>query len=247
VDVSGISLGLLGGFIFNAINNYFRSRTLARIGSENGDEKILGRWYNIRKIRKTDRLRIAFAGAGGVGKGTLGEMLTKELDGIFIPSHISETGKMIGLKDSFLDNPSDELRITYQWSIMIGQMYQERAATLSTRQALIFERSVVDYLGYLLNYKENDILKERDRYIEIVTEWTKVSYDVIIYMKPDFTPLDSKVNTWKERGEGRGRTGEIILSYLKFIKSSGARFHLLEVGGSIEERFDVIKNFIKSI
>lgn len=56
------------------------------------------------------RLRLGFTGAGRTGKGTVGKRMAEKLGLTYLPSHISETGKMLRLQ-GYNDQTTDAERL----------------------------------------------------------------------------------------------------------------------------------------
>lgn len=153
-------------------------------------------------------MRIAFAGAGGTGKGTLGKILTDHYHIPFINSFISDIGKMMSMKN-YMDVESEQDALVYQYSILFGQIAQEHAVQQIT-DVYISERSVYDYIPYYLEKGLSD-----DKYLDIIHKWGNENYDLIVFLPVCFTPSDKNTNTWRERDdEKRQRTSNIILTAL---------------------------------
>lgn len=180
-------------------------------------------------------IKIALAGAGGTGKGTLGVKLAKELNRVFIASHIFDTGKMLNMED-YMDKPDKYL--AYQYAIMFGQIYQERALQIAGVD-YIAERSVYDYIPYFLEKGLEDM-----GYIQTILKWGASAYDLIIFLEPEFTPPDKVENSWKEREDkNRLKTSETIKEWL----SIGYHGKVIYPSGNTEQRLKYVLSELKKI
>lgn len=160
--------------------------------------------------------RIALAGAGGTGKGTIGRQLAAELKLPYLPSHIKDTGEAMGLLNSFWDEGSTGA-LAFQWAILIGQIYQERALIL-TGQGYVAERTTLDYLAYFI---KKDLDRQAPKawvlYRAAAVGWAAETYDTVFHCKPDFTPCDG--DTWRERDpKSRQETDYFIRNYFQYLK-----------------------------
>ena len=173
-------------------------------------------------------MRIALAGAGGTGKGTLGKMIAEHLNVPFIPSHIKETGQTMGLIDSYKSNVPWSKQMAFQWAILMGQIYQERSLTMAG-QSFVCERSTFDYIPYFLNRDFED-----QDYLNTARNWGRSKYDALIFLPYEFESPDTETNTWRERDpEEQQRTSNMIADeILRYYRGK-----LLTVTGTVEERF----------
>jgi hypothetical protein len=183
-------------------------------------------------------MRIGLTGAGGTGKGTLGSLIAKYLGVPFLPSHIKDTGIAMGLTDSYKQEISLERQLAFQHAIMFGQLYQERALNIAGL-GYVAERTTLDYIPYFLERSLNGLT-----YLQTAREWAKTNYDGIIFLPVEFEAKDLVENSWKERDrDAQERTGEIIEQEIM----NNSINPVLTVHGSVEERFDQVKNWLDKI
>lgn len=182
-------------------------------------------------------MKIALAGAGGVGKGTLGKLIADHYGIPFLPSHIKDTGIAMGLNTGYNDNVSSEIQFAFQNAILFGQIYQERAINIANL-GYIAERSTLDYIPYYTN-RGFDVTDD-DIYLSIARNWAKETYDCIIFVPQEFEAKDLDKNSWKERDKAQqSRTERIIKEEL--VRAGNNTLH---VSGTPEERFEqVIRHF----
>lgn len=175
-------------------------------------------------------MKIALAGAGGTGKGTLGQMLACHYGLTFLPSFIKETGVSMGMINSYNDVKDESQHIAFQNTIMHGNIFQQRALELAGL-GFVAERTTFDYIPYFLERGLED-----QKYLDMARSWGKEAYDLIIYVPIEFEPSshDLSVNSWKERDSSKqSRTDRIILQEI----SDHCPEKMLIVSGSARERF----------
>ena len=183
-------------------------------------------------------MRIGLTGAGGTGKGTLGSLIANYLEVPFIPSHIKDTGIAMGLEKSYKDVNEEARHLAFQWTIMMGQIYQERALQIA-KLDYVAERTTLDYIPYFLGRNLDD-----PKYLHAAREWAARTYDLIIYLPVEFEAKDVVENAWKERDiVEQMRTAEIIIKEL----SAMPEIDVLVARGSIEERFELVKSEIDKL
>ena len=184
-------------------------------------------------------MRIGLTGAGGTGKGTLGSLIAKHLDVPFLPSHIKDTGIAMGLNKIYKDVKDMGKQLAFQYAIMFGQIYQERAIQIAG-MGYIAERTTLDYIPYFLGRHLDDT-----HYLHTAREWAKSTYDGIIYLPVEFEAQDTIENAWKERdSREQHRTSDIIKQELF---SCGLTSKVLCVSGSVEERFEQVKIWLDNL
>jgi hypothetical protein len=180
-------------------------------------------------------MKLAFVGAGGVGKGTLGSLLAKFLNIPFIQSHISETGQAMGITGSYKNTVSEKQAFAFQWTIMMGQIYQERSLNIA-KVGYVAERSTLDYVAYFLRRGLDD-----GYYLKTAREWAR-NYTGLIFIEPEFTPTDTVVNSWKERDpEDQKETTRILRKEIVDHYPGVVLF----VAGTPEERLRQITKALK--
>lgn len=183
-------------------------------------------------------MRIGLTGAGGTGKGTLGSLIANYLEVTFIPSHIKDTGIAMGLEKNYKDVNEEARHLAFQWTIMMGQIYQERALQIA-KLDYVAERTTLDYIPYFLGRNLDD-----PKYLHAAREWAARTYDLIIYLPVEFEAKDIVENAWKERDiVEQMRTAEIIIKEL----SAMPEIDVLVARGSIEERFELVKSEIDKL
>lgn len=183
-------------------------------------------------------MKIGLTGAGGTGKGTLGNLIAKYLDVPFLPSHIKNTGITMGLAKSYKDVEQADKHLAFQWTIMMGQIYQERSAQI-IGTSYIAERTTLDYIPYFLERKLDDPF-----YLQTAREWAEKTYDGIIYLPVEFEAQDTVENAWKERDKAaQERTSAIINQELSHLTLGP----VLTVHGTVEERFEQTRFWLKQV
>lgn len=167
--------------------------------------------------------RISFSGAGGTGKGTVGEIIAQKLRVPFLRSQNQRIGKSMGFAN-YDQPPSRQLEFAYQHAILQAQIAQE-VAMMS--RGYVSERCVADYIPY---YEDRKFLTQ-EPYWGIVKEHLQW-YDAIFFAVPDFVPGDI-AGSWKERDmERRQKTSDGIEKFL--VENFKGRLCYLQ--GTIEER-----------
>jgi adenylate kinase family enzyme len=183
-------------------------------------------------------VRIALAGAGGVGKGTLGKKIAEYTWSIFIPSHIKDTGIMMGMSNSYQDKIGVDQELAFQHAIMFGQIYQERALQEAKLQ-YVAERTTLDYIPY---YLERGFSPDA-AYVQAARKWAVENYDLVVYIPVEFEAQDKEENAWKERDrEKQERTSGIIKRELDSL-----RIPYVRVTGSVDLRFKQVKHRINTM
>ncbi|KAI4453812.1 atp-dependent clp protease proteolytic subunit [Holotrichia oblita] len=163
-------------------------------------------------IDQEKTMKIGLTGAGGTGKGTLGALIANYLNIPFIPSHIVPTGLTMGLNKNYKDVEQLDKHLAFQWTIMMGQIYQERAIQL-TGFGYVAERTTLDYVPYFLDRNLID-----PHYLNAARDWAQETYDGIIYLPVEFEAQDTMENAWKERDRNaQKRTSAIIAKELECI------------------------------
>ena len=170
-------------------------------------------------------ISIALCGAGGTGKGTIITELCKNKDWSFLPlrSPIEKIGRRIAPDAANYANMSQEEKQRMQYCIVSAQMaLEDHARTLGDN--FIAERSVVDYLPYMMKFCT---MEEYGDYSSMITKYLEQNpYDILVYVPIEFEPTseDLASNSWKERETlARKRTSilldEIIEDFQKMIPS----------------------------
>jgi deoxyadenosine/deoxycytidine kinase len=189
---------------------------------------------------------IAFAGAGGVGKGTLGNSLSHELNIPFIPSSIQNVGKLLCPLSKNFNDMYAEKKIIFQYCSVMSQIQNERLIA-NNHYSFIAERSVIDFIPYFESVFKNS---KYDYYCHeykmmIVSYLKQFPYDLIIHIPIEFNPSldDLKMNSWKERNnELRINTDNGIIQLLKEYS-----YNYITVSGTNEERLQQCLNIIKKM
>jgi hypothetical protein len=160
---------------------------------------------------------VALCGAGGVGKGTLGNQLAHELGYYFLPSKIQNIGQRIYPQaDGFKGIPARE-KFAYQHSILTAQIEKE----LLLRDVginFVSERSVLDYLPYFMKAFSDDLEAVKHYKKMIMDHVYKMSYTYLIYLPVEFRPTkeDLAINNWKERDpDSQNHTDAVIFDLVK--------------------------------
>ena len=183
-------------------------------------------------------MKIGLAGAGGTGKGTLGEKLAKHYDFVFLPSHIEETGRSFGMT-SYRDGYDQMKAYAFQHAIMYGQIYQERAIEIA-KLNMIAERTTLDYIPYFLQRRFP--LGTHKKYLDMARNWAK-TYDAIIYLPIDFKAQDAKEKSWKERDPKCQMNTDCIIK----IEIEKSKVPFIEVRGTVEERLSQVTSWIATL
>ena len=177
------------------------------------------------------KVRIAFSGAGGTGKGTLARYVTKHINrekGFNFTLIESRNEPITELLCPDSENYKDMPPAIYdvkQFAILGGQIAQEEAAG----DDFISERSIFDYLAYFskdideLMKLSKDEMSRRLLYVDTYREMVaraaeRRPYDIIFMTPADFIPDDSEENIWKERDEAeRAETERKIARILELV------------------------------
>ena len=193
-----------------------------------------------------DKLKIAFAGAGGTGKSTIAQALrdyyvSRECKINYLPSQISNIGKQMGLNHYNAFHPN---QCAFQWSILFAQIEKERAL-FDNGYGYITDRCSLDYIANAIQKIEEKKLNGSlmSYYFQIAREHAKM-YDLIVFIPVEFenTESDKKLNNWKERdNEKRKRTNDII--YGELVKNNVS---YLQVSGSVNNRMQQIQECLYS-
>lgn len=191
-----------------------------------------------------DKLKIAFAGAGGTGKSTLAQALrdcytSTKCKVNYLPSHISDIGKQMGLNHY---NSYHVNQCAFQWSVLFAQIAKEQAFA-ENDYGFVTDRCSLDYIANSIQKLEEKKLSNGSMsyYFQIAREHAKF-YDLIIFVPVGFenTESDKKINMWKERdNEKRKRTNDII--YGELVKSG---ISYLNVSGSIDDRLKQVQDYL---
>jgi len=184
-------------------------------------------------------VRIGLTGAGGTGKGTLGQALARKAGLTFLPSHIQDTGQAMGF-ESYKDTHGLAGALAFQYAVMFGQIYQERALQLAG-VGYVAERTTIDYIPYFL---QRGIMRKDyvDPYIDTAFTWAQKAYDMIIYCPLDFAPDDGA--PWKERDQAaRERTDQAIYGFINRLTN----VPVLVAHGTPVERLELARAFIEAL
>lgn len=191
-----------------------------------------------------DKLKIAFAGAGGTGKSTLAQAFRDYYTSLeykvnYLPSHISDIGKQMGLShyNSYHIN-----QCAFQWSVLFAQIAKEQAF-VENGYGFVTDRCSLDYIANSIQKLEEKKLSNRSMsyYFQVAREHAK-TYDLIVFIPVEFdnTESDKKNNSWKERdNEKRKRTNDII--YGELVKSD---IPYLSISGSVNNRMQQIQEYL---
>lgn len=187
-------------------------------------------------------MRIAMAGAGGTGKGTLARSLCNKLNDnmrphVFLPSPNEVITKWIEPASANFKDMKPENYILKQYAILTANMWQQKYS-----QDFIAERSLIDYAGYMdesLVDALPDSLKDRPaRYQKLI--WNTLieyPYDIVFECIPDFEPDDIAENQWKERNTSdRIATSVKIRNYIEKLVAAGCSTKFVRIEGTREER-----------
>lgn len=183
-------------------------------------------------------VRIGLTGAGGTGKGTLGQALAREIGLTFLPSHIQDTGQAMGM-ENYKDTHGLAGALAFQYAIMFGQIYQERALQLAG-VGYVAERTTIDYIPY---FTQRGIMRKDyvDPYVDTAYKWAQKAYDMIIYCPLDFAPDNAP---WKERDQAdRERTDQTIYEFINRLPN----VPVLVAHGAPVERMKLARAFIESL
>lgn len=186
-------------------------------------------------------MKIAFAGAGGTGKGTLANIISLDYKIPVIPSPVQDVGRIIfpdakNYVDILTYDTID--RWIFQYSAVMSQIFLEKRLTLFYL-ACVSERSLFDYLAYATPAGEESLHEYENRYLKyeemILRAYKENPYDIIFYIPyDDFKPDDKETATWKERNEeSRKATDSIIRKVLNCFADDS---EVVTLRGNIKER-----------
>nr|DAK26653.1 MAG TPA: AAA domain protein [Caudoviricetes sp.] len=190
-------------------------------------------------------MKIAFAGAGGTGKGTLVNIISTDYEIPVIRSPVQDVGKMI-FPDAknYIDilNYDAVNRWAFQYSIVMSQIFLEKRLAL-TDLAYVSERSLFDYLAYASPASEESLHKHENRYLKyeemILRAYKENPYDIIFYIPyDDFKPDDKETAAWKERDEESRKATDVIIR--KALNCFADDSEVVTLRGSIKEREEKI-------
>lgn len=188
-----------------------------------------------------DKLKIAFAGAGGTGKSTIAQAIrdyyiSSGFKMNYLPSHITEIGKQMGLNHYNAFHPN---QCAFQWSILFAQIEKEQALS-KNGYGFVTDRCSLDYIANAIQKIEDKKLNSNlmSYYFQIARDHAK-TYDLIVFVPVEFenTDADKKLNSWKERDNiKRKRTNDII--YGELVKND---IPYLRISGSVNNRVQQIQ------
>ena len=186
------------------------------------------------------RIQLGFTGAGRTGKGTLAKEVAHKLGLTFLPSHIVDTGKMMRFtgytdQDGFIEVTG------FQFAIMFGQIYQERALQLAGL-GYVAERTTLDYIPYFVQKTGKNYPPVMETaYLMPAYQWAKENYTMIIHCPVEFRTEGG--DPWKESDhEAQLTTDAIIQEYLNILRPT---VRVLTVVGTPEERFAQVMEALK--
>lgn len=192
--------------------------------------------YRGRKFAMSLRgMRIAFSGAGGTGKGSVANAITRNFAIKFLPSTIQDSGLLL-FPDTknyreIREMPSLD-RWIYQYSILMSQIQAERLAADSVI-GYVSERSLFDFAAYVRDAPK----EEYSKYLAfLLRAYERNPYDTIFYVPTgSFDPSDKNTTgKWKERDEKERRETD---SYLRdVLKKYATRSKIVILRGDFEER-----------
>lgn len=188
-------------------------------------------------------LKIAFSGAGGTGKGTLGPLLSQTVENrlgiksFFIPSSVQYVGNNLFPEAKNYKDFSTKERLSYQYAILGGQIALE--GHLNFRYDIsIYERSIFDYLAYA-----DELPKEYRK--SAMSAYVSDPYDIILFFPyDDFTPQDIKKSSWKERDQESRKKTDAFLRRFLFEDSAAIYSVVKEIRGTVEERCKIAADII---
>jgi deoxyadenosine/deoxycytidine kinase len=176
--------------------------------------------------------KIAFCGAHGTGKTTLVKILAPEL-GVYLLERVTRTAwENFGVED-FEKMPRDA-RTPFQNYLLLNQITREDT---EGQNGFITDRSVIDVLGYTL--LSSDMQSSAlEVFKNLVRERVK-NYTHLIYTPVEFEAASERL---RANIETRDKFDEIIKKYLLEWLGEGK---YLKITGSVEQRLEQIRNFLK--
>lgn len=191
-------------------------------------------------------LRVGLTGAGGTGKTSLANALAINTGLVYLPSHIKNTGLALGM-ENYKDVQGLSGALAFQYSILFGQIYQERALQIA-RKGYVTDRTTIDYVPY---FKARGIMRKDyvDPYVKAAIEWAQANYDLVIYcplenwQKGDDRPHQYGGDTWRERERAaQEETDQAIYELWNQV----ARIPLLVVHGNPGNRLRLATAFVET-
>lgn len=194
-------------------------------------------------------ISVALCGAGGTGKGTIITELCENKEWLFTPlrSPIEQIGRRLVPAAAGYDNMSQEEKKRMQYCIVSAQMaLEDHARTL--QENFIAERSVIDYLPYMMKFCTMD---EYCGYSSFITEYLRQNpYDVLVYVPIEFEPSskDLKLNSWKERNAAaRQRTATFLEDIIDDLQDQIPSMKIIRAVGTPAERAKLVTEACQDI
>lgn len=195
-------------------------------------------------------ISIGFTGAGGVGKGTLGESLSRSLDIRFVRSSVQSVGQELFPRSKNFSDMTPADKYLFQHCAVIAQMETEKIFR-SEGDSFLAERSVLDFIPYFLKVfgEEKELCSN---YQQMVWDYLKDHpYDYLVYIPVEFRPSadDMQRNAWKERNESsQQHTDAVIRDLISSMAFQGIQIpKIIRVSGSVEERVQQCINEITKV
>jgi predicted ATPase len=178
--------------------------------------------------------KIAFCGAHGTGKTTLVKILAPELGLYCIEGTIRGTWQSFGVSD--FNNMPPDVRGVFQNYMLINQINREDT---EGADGFITDRAVVDILGYLVS--DSNITNSQKTIFEYLVRERIKNYTHFIYTPVEFEAYNEPL---RANVDSRDKLDKIMKSYIDKWMGEGK---YLRVSGSIEQRLEQVRNFIKQV
>ena len=176
--------------------------------------------------------KIAFCGAHGTGKTTLVKKIGEEY-GIYVLDRVIRTAwEGFGVED-FEKMPRD-VRTPFQNYLLLNQIKREDG---EGAEGFVTDRSVIDILGYTLMSSDMQS-SELEIFKNLVRERVK-NYTHFIYTPVEFAAQNERLRASVETREAY----DVIIQ--EYIESWLGQGKFLRVTGSVEERMEQIRKYLK--
>jgi len=190
---------------------------------------------------KNENLKIGIFGSHGTGKSTLAKEISSYFELPLVDKTMRQMWQDHGVED--FEKLPGQVRKIFQYKAILTQIHRENIH----REGFVTDRTVLDNLAYTIDSSQISDL-ELDFYKALVRERIK-NYTHLIYLPIQFSFEEERLRASKKSQKSVALIIENLISEF-FSADLDKDLHkgkLLQVDGSLQERFIQVKNFIKPI